>query len=342
LARGTAAVCFATTCVTAAQAATLTATYLTPPEASGPRRGRCAARRGEGEDASTTTTTTTTSTVTSVGAHRTDATRRERRDASRRTIVAYVAGDSTACGVGCETTPVGSAGGGGGGDRGKEDGNAASRGGRGPTLAVTFADAVGEKLGANVEWRALGFKGADVRSLRDKLIPALREAMSADDAGASSSSAPDAVVLMCGINDAKHSIVGRTSSDFRNELRELVREVRDVVGDRCVVVLPATPLDAATLFPPPLAWVATRMNDLWDAQKAHVSEIADNVLFVSKPGVDALRARVAEETGRVAHNISLICRDGIHPNDDGYAAWARHIADECLPTLKRALAEEKR
>jgi len=336
LARGTAAVCCATTCVTAAQAATLTATYLTPPEASGPRRGRCAARRGEGEDASTTTAS-----VTSVGAYRTDATRRERRDASRRTIVAYVAGDSTACGVGCETTPVGSAGGGDGGDRGKEDGKA-SRGGRGPTLAVTFADAVGEKLGANVEWRALGFKGADVRSLRDKLIPALREAMSADDAEASSSSAPDAVVLMCGINDAKHSIVGRTSSDFRNELRELVREVRDVVGDRCVVVLPATPLDAATLFPPPLAWVATRMNDLWDAQKAHVSEIADNVLFVSKPGVDALRARVAEETGRVAHNISLICRDGIHPNDDGYAAWARHIADECLPTLKRALAEEKR
>ena len=262
--------------------------------------------------------------------------KRRERNASRRTIVAYVAGDSTACGVGCETpatTPVGK-------DRDKEDGSI--RGGRGPTLAVTFADAVGEKLGVNVEWRALGFKGADVRSLRDKLIPALREAMSADDAEASSSSTPDAVVLMCGINDAKHSIVGRTSSDFRNELRELVREVRDVVGDRCVVVLPATPLDAATLFPPPLAWVATRMNDLWDAQKAHVSEIADNVLFVSKPGVDALRARVAKETGRVAHNISLICRDGIHPNDDGYAAWARHIADECLPTLKRALAEEKR
>lgn len=337
MARGTAVACAMTTTLTAVQAATLTATYLTPPEASGPRRGwflqrEERARRSsqkEEEDASTSTSSSMLVSSTMMDEKR-------RRNANRRTIVAYVAGDSTACGVGCETpaaTPVGK-------DRDKVDGNI--RGGRGPTLAVTFADAVGEKLGVNVEWRALGFKGADVRSLRDKLIPALREAMSADDAEASSSCAPDAVVLMCGINDAKHSIVGRTSSDFRNELRELVREVRDVVGDRCVVVLPATPLDAATLFPPPLAWVATRMNDLWDAQKAHVSEIADNVLFVSKPGVDALRARVAKETGRVAHNISLICRDGIHPNDDGYAAWAQHIADECLPTLKRALAEEKR
>ena len=32
---------------------------------------------------------------------------------------------------------------------------------------------------ADVEWRALGFKGADVRGLRDKLVPALREAMEA-------------------------------------------------------------------------------------------------------------------------------------------------------------------
>lgn len=333
LARGTAVACAVTTTLTAVQAATLTATYLTPPEASGPRRGWFLQREERARRSPSSTTSSSSSML--VSSTIMDEKRRE-RNASRRTIVAYVAGDSTACGVGCETpatTPVGK-------DRDKEDGSI--RGGRGPTLAVTFADAVGEKLGVNVEWRALGFKGADVRSLRDKLIPALREAMSADDAEASSSSTPDAVVLMCGINDAKHSIVGRTSSDFRNELRELVREVRDVVGDRCVVVLPATPLDAATLFPPPLAWVATRMNDLWDAQKAHVSEIADNVLFVSKPGVDALRARVAKETGRVAHNISLICRDGIHPNDDGYAAWARHIADECLPTLKRALAEEKR
>ena len=146
----------------------------------------------------------------------------------------------------------------------------------GPTLARAFAARASERLRADAEWRALGFKGADARGLRDKLIPALREAMRGDDGdeGAVDGSVtrgttPDAVVIMCGINDAKRVVVGRTSANFRSELRQLVEEVRAVVGDECVVVLPATPIEAATLFPPPLVWVATRMNDLWDEQKAH-------------------------------------------------------------------------
>ena len=319
VARAVAATTVAVTAVTAIEAAALTATYVTAPEARGPRRGL--ARYDDGVD-------------------RADA----RGRARRRRLVAYVAGDSTACGVGCG------------------DGAARTRARRGtteegPTLARAFARTLGERMTADVEWRALGFKGADVRGLRDKLVPALREAMEAtrgeggaggDDDDASEEDAGerrasvDAVVIMCGLNDVKHSIVGRRSDAFRVELRELVREVRDVVGDECVVVLPATPLEAATLFPPPLAWVATRVNDLWDEQKAHVSRLfADNVVFVSKPSLDAMRERAAKHTGRVAESISLICGDGIHPNDDGYDAWARHIADECVPSLERALAAQK-
>ena len=230
---------------------------------------------------------------------------------------------------------------GGGGDEDEEIGG---RGGRflGPTLARAFAARASERLRADVEWRALGFKGADVRGLRDKLIPALREAMRGDseDGSTTSGTTPDAVVIMCGINDAKRSVVGRTSSAFREELAALVREVREVVGEECVVVLPATPLEAATLFPAPLAWFATRVNDLWDEQKAHVSRVAENVVFVSKPSLESMRERAAKATGRVARSVSLVCRDGVHPNDVGYDAWARHIAEECAPTLGRALARE--
>ena len=93
------------------------------------------------------------------------------------------------------------------------------------------------------------------------------------------------------------------------------------------------------LFPPPLVWVATRMNDLWDEQKAHVSALTKNVVFVTKPSLDSLRQSASEATGRVADTITLICGDGIHPNDVGYDAWARHIADACVPSLRRALAE---
>jgi lysophospholipase L1-like esterase len=302
--RGCAYAAVATTVTTAAQAGVLTATYVTAPEAKGPRFGL--------ECRQTTTTSTTSS-----GA------------AGRRRVV-FVAGDSTVCGVGCATS-----------DRCD-----------GPTLPRRLARALGEALDVDVEWRALGYKGADVRALRAKLLPALREAMMrggedevdggmVSSSSSSSSSPPHAVVLMCGLNDAKHSIVGRTTTEFRRDLEALVRDIRDVVGEKCVVVIPATPLEAATLFPPPLVWVATRMNDAWDAQKRRVSELAENVVFVSKPSLEALRARVTKENGgRVV--VQLTCADGVHPNDDGYAAWAAHIADECAPSLKAALNAELR
>ena len=190
VARAVAATTVAVTAVTAIEAAALTATYVTAPEARGPRRGL--ARYDDGVD-------------------RADA----RGRARRRRLVAYVAGDSTACGVGCG------------------DGAARTRARRGtteegPTLARAFARTLGERMTADVEWRALGFKGADVRGLRDKLVPALREAMEAtrgeggaggDDDDASEEDAGerrasvDAVVIMCGLNDVKHSIVGRRSDD---------------------------------------------------------------------------------------------------------------------------------
>ncbi len=353
--------------VTMAQAVTLTATYSTAPEARGPRRGVIGFEGdGTGDDDDdydygrrpvTRSSMSRWMTTRSIGSGVRDDGGGSRR---RRRLVAFVAGDSTACGVGCASayeTPTRTDGDDtkgegvrrardGGGDEDEEE--IGGRGGRflGPTLARAFAARASERLRADVEWRALGFKGADVRGLRDKLIPALREAMRGDDGdeGAVDGSVtrgttPDAVVIMCGINDAKRVVVGRTSANFRAELRQLVEEVRAVVGDECVVVLPATPIEAATLFPPPLVWVATRMNDLWDEQKAHVSALTKNVVFVTKPSLDSLRQSASEATGRVADTITLICGDGIHPNDVGYDAWARHIADACVPSLRRALAE---
>ena len=346
--------------VTMAQAVTLTATYSTAPEARGPRRGVIGFEDEGGDDddgGGRRPVISRWMTTRSIGSGGRDDGERS-RSRRRRRLVAFVAGDSTACGVGCASayeTPTKTE-----SDdddekaegvRRAREGGGEEPGGRrerflGPTLARAFAARASERLRADVEWRALGFKGADVRGLRDKLIPALREAMRGDDGdeGAVDGSVargttPDAVVIMCGINDAKRVVVGRTSANFRAELRQLVEEVRAVVGDECVVVLPATPIEAATLFPPPLVWVATRMNDLWDEQKAHVSALTKNVVFVTKPSLDSLRQSASEATGRVADTITLICGDGIHPNDVGYDAWARHIADACVPSLRRALAE---
>ncbi len=323
--------------VTTAQAVTVTATYSTAPEARGPRRGVIGfegdddGREGAGRRATRVRMGRWMPTMGSGGRSGSVSGGGGGGGGGRRRLVAYVAGDSTACGVGCASayaaeTPRRTDDGQCECDDDGEDGVRSERGdeefggrrGRllGPTLARAFAARASERLRADVEWRALGFKGADVRGLRDKLIPALREAMRGDDVeeeevdgSATRATTPDAVVSMCGINDAKRVVVGRTSANFRS------------------------------LFPPPLAWVATRMNDLWDEQKAYVSALTKNVVFVAKPSLDSLRQSASEATGRVADTITLICGDGIHPNDVGYDAWARHIADACVPSLRRALAE---
>ena len=81
----------------------------------------------------------------------------------------------------------------------------------------------------------------------------------------------DAVVLMCGVNDFKRAPWGRTPEAFRRELDALVDEVRDVVGDECLVALPGVPMECATIFPPPLSYLAVAASDAWDDKKRRVA-----------------------------------------------------------------------
>ena len=195
----------------------------------------------------------------------------------------------------------------------------------------------------------------------------------------------DAVVLMCGVNDFKMAFFGRTALSFRRQLRETVREIERVVGPECVVVLPGMPMDLATLFPPPLSYVAIAASEVWDTQKRRLHLMRDDdddddggddvlkerrsprergrmgtshddddggdddrnqknrenqknrknqtnresrggrVLFVSKPAIRWMRATAGRD--------DLTARDGIHPNEWGYDAWARHIAESVSPAL---------
>ena len=40
-----------------------------------------------------------------------------------------------------------------------------------------------------------------------------------------------------------------------------------IAGEECLVVLPGNPMEAATIFPPPLSCLALYASDLWDEQK---------------------------------------------------------------------------
>ena len=155
----------------------------------------------------------------------------------RRTRRVVIVGDSLVTGVGCRV------------DRGD-----------GPMLPRRLGEVLAELIGADVEWVAVGAKvrvsfyfrtvqairltsclfiqqGADLAAIRRDVVPALKRRAESHDG---SSSAPhehdsdsththkpiDAVVLMCGVNDFKHALSGRTAVSFHADLVACVDEIK--------------------------------------------------------------------------------------------------------------------
>lgn len=283
--------------------------------------------------------------------------------------------------------------------------------GYGPVLPRRVGERLAELTGERVEWIAVGKKAADAATIRREVVPALRrrvrgetpregeekdeerrrrrrrrsnvvrDGVRTDDAR-DAARRVDAVVLMCGVNDFKRAPWGRTPEAFRRELDALVDEVRDVVGDECLVVLPGMPMECATIFPPPLSYLAVAASDAWDDQKRRVAaedrrprrrddeknarrttrrgetdrvegeenrggasaraswrrsssapSSAPSPAPSSAPSSAPSRARTRYvEKPTVAQMVrfgpDVTAKDGIHPNEWGYAAWAHHIADE--------------
>ena len=275
--------------------------------------------------------------------------------------------------------------------------------GYGPVLPRRVGERLAELTGERVEWIAVGKKAADAATIRREVVPALRrrvrgettregedeenderrrrrrrrrgsnvvrDGVRTDDAR-DAARRVDAVVLMCGVNDFKRAPWGRTPEAFRRELDALVDEVRDVVGDECLVVLPGMPMECATIFPPPLSYLAVAASDAWDDQKRRVAaedrrrRRRDDEKNASpttrRGGTDVVEGEEENRGGASAHasrrrsssapfsapfrartryvekptvaqmvrfGPDVTAKDGIHPNEWGYAAWAHHIADE--------------
>lgn len=141
---------------------------------------------------------------------------------------------------------------------------------------------------------------------------------------------------MCGVNDFKHALTGRAPSTFHADLIQCVDEIKRALGDDVWVILPGMPMQLATIFPPPLRYLALYASDAWDAQKRKMCDAAARVRFVPSPSADAMQCKAGAGVGMVAV-------DGIHPNDAGYGAWAHHIAESVAPVLLgdgAALCEE--
>ena len=200
--------------------------------------------------------------------------RRPKNNRHTRALLVYVLGDSLVTGAGASD---------------------AARG-FGPPLPRVFAEVLADATGRPVEWRAFGKKAADVKRIREEVVPAARAAFLNEGKGETETErhprfrrspppglVPDLILILCGVNDLKHAFGGRTPEAFRRELRSAVRETRaafcadDAVpteypyGPGPVVVLPGMPMQLVTAFPPPLSLAAVVAGDVWDEQKRRVA-----------------------------------------------------------------------
>ena len=224
----------------------------------------------------------------------------------KRALLVYVLGDSLVTGAGASD---------------------AARG-FGPPLPRVFAEVLADATGRPVEWRAFGKKAADVKRIREEVVPAARAAFlnefrkgetSVGDRPSASPRfttrspppglVPDLILILCGVNDLKHAFGGRTPEAFRRELRSAVRETRaafcadDAVptnysyGPGPVVVLPGMPMQLVTAFPPPLSLAAVAAGDAWDEQKRRVAaeDSGEDALFSGDAG-PRFSERVAEKS----------------------------------------------
>ena len=263
----------------------------------------------------------------------------------RRALLVYVLGDSLVTGAGASD---------------------AARG-FGPPLPRVFAEVLADATGRPVEWRAFGKKAADVKRIREEVVPAARAAF-LEEGKKTTEKPPDVILILCGVNDLKHAFSGRTPEAFRRELRLAVLETRAAFAARDderftktrgakdvraiaarddrgkqfltpgpgpVVVLPGMPMQLVTAFPPPLSLAAVAAGDAWDAQKRKVAAEDSRGRKRSATGRTVFVTKPsAEFMGAVfGAGARLTAEDGVHPNEWGYAAWAHHIASEVAEVL---------
>mmetsp|Transcript_21723 Transcript_21723/g.38553 ORF Transcript_21723/g.38553 Transcript_21723/m.38553 type:complete len:303 (-) Transcript_21723:85-993(-) len=192
----------------------------------------------------------------------------------------------------------------------------------GPVFARHISRIAAQTMQKRVKWRVMGVDGGDVNSMRENLMEEVKRAVGPGNPKVS------AVVIMCGLNDYKALIQeGRLPSMFKEDLRCLIRSIKDIVGEEVRVVLPALPVDRAPLFKSlfPMNVMLYKVAKVWDHQKRLLSGEELDVEFVVEP------------EDYVSDDWAV---DGIHPSEKGYTKWADHIIHKMLPRLVQKLEKK--
>ena len=235
-------------------------------------------------------------------------------------------GDSIVTGVGCSAKAS------------EEDG---------PVMPRRVAGILAQQLGVTVRWKCLGETGADVRMLRERLLPSLEEEV---ERASGAEQRVDAVVVMTGLNDIKECFLFVQPSlhpwRFGSMLTSLLESVCEAAGAGCALLVPGHPIEVTPRFNQfwPLSAAVRTTTRLWEDQKrlaanqaqAHMSEAhqarsgsAAAAATPEGPFIHYLEPTPAM-VAQLSNGADYFASDGMHPNDAGYALWAEIIAQTLL------------
>ncbi len=202
---------------------------------------------------------------------------------------------------------------------------------KGPVFSREFAQVLATERGHPVRWRSFGVDGGDLNRMKAELLGSLRlysdtlrRQAGREQGNKSRQGQISTVVIMCGLNDYKNLIVeSRLPSEFRANLKDLISQVRDIIGKEVRVIVPGIPVNHAPLFKKmfPFNLALYSIAKEWDRQKQILAQEEENVVFIDEPP---------------EYTPADWAVDGVHPSARGYKEWANHIACRTLSSEKNS------
>lgn len=163
-----------------------------------------------------------------------------------------------------------------------------------------LANALAQRTGAAVAWRAVGRNGATAREALSALVPLVPHAP------------VDVAMIAFGVND---TTAFRPVHRWREDLAALVDAVTERARPQCLVLAGVPEVGRLPALPQPLRAVM--------GMKARALDAATRRLASGLPG--AVYVPVSIDPERPDH----IATDGYHPSAAGCAVWAQVVARAC-------------
>lgn len=233
--------------------------------------------------------------------------------------------------------------------------------GSGPVFPRAIAETLSNLSKKSVHWRSAGVDGGDIAHIHEHCLGLIEEELQRGHN-------PDAVVVLCGMNDLKYFVSSpfRQAGPraFRKRLHRLIRAIENLSPDT-KIILPMFPTQMFRANSPlnifPLNFFLDGVVGFWDSQKKLVTDRypSPNVMYVGlrpseiyswyqskdQSAISEQRTYMEEDkkTSSLAMNQDegLIALDGIHPNAKCYTMWGKFLGRELWESFQTPAVSHK-